>query len=114
MCYLQSARSSARFHGVHEDQAGAAPPPWTESLCGQPGSPQGWRIKPTKDQKNTKNLDFYFIFGIMNTFTCPESMLWHLLGFFVGSGTRAENFKTTEQRLRFSGMGISARDVFDV
>jgi len=49
MCYLQSARSSARFHGEHEGQAGAAPPPWRESPCERPGSPRCWKIKPERE-----------------------------------------------------------------
>lgn len=50
MCYLQSARSSARFHGEHGGQAGAALQPWTESLCERPESPRCWRIKTEREK----------------------------------------------------------------
>lgn len=50
MRYLQSARSSARFHGEHEGPAEAAPPPWTGSLCERLGSPRCWRIEPEKEK----------------------------------------------------------------
>lgn len=38
--YVQSARSSDRFHGEREGRAAGGPPPWTGSLCEQPESPQ--------------------------------------------------------------------------
>lgn len=61
MCSLQSARSSARFHGEREGQAAAALPPWTGSLCERPESPQCWRIKPKKEkrQRDCHKLSIY-------------------------------------------------------
>lgn len=43
---LQSAGSSARFHGERGARAGAGRRPWTGSLCEQPGPPQCWRTRP--------------------------------------------------------------------
>lgn len=62
MCYLQSARSSAQFHGEHEVLAGAALPPWTGSLCEQQGSPRCWRIKPTRCKKYIKCVCVFLVY----------------------------------------------------
>lgn len=53
---LRSVRSSGRFHGERVARAGAAPPPWTGSLCERPESPRCWRIKPERE-KETETQD---------------------------------------------------------
>lgn len=60
--YVQSARSSDRFHGEREAQAAAAPPPWTGSLCERPGSPRCWRIRPEEERGNGENQYFGMCF----------------------------------------------------
>lgn len=50
---LQSAGSSARFHGERGARAGAGRPPWTGSLCERPGSLQCWRTKPEPQRTQT-------------------------------------------------------------